>query len=501
MDMKNLSIQELKKLVKYKNEEVKKLEQEKEKEKLILAYKKLQNKEEKVTQEKKEIKQKSKSKSKPKPKPKFKPKSKSKQEIKTFHEYFQECIKNKSIPKDTPHYFKKALERAMKEYEEGIMLEKSALSNFAEKYIIKGIPGLLPIEYFREKAPQIKDFLRNYRNTKVRMLLVCEMEQQIIEKSNGESKTNYKHDKAYFQSHTYINLEKTEVKVFLKEMIMEILGNLIIYQKKGSGWYFKEIIRLEIHIVEYKPMKGGSYIPLPEFITKEKSIINIQNKDNKCFLWSILRYLHPIQMNEVRLTDLRDYENDLNFIEINFPVKVKDITKFESNNPDLPGINVFSVNDNNKIYPLRINQKDCQKSIDLFLYSEDEKQHYSLIKTFSRLVRSQITKDTTRKLHICKKCLYHYTKEDLLEKHLSYCGKNETVAVKMPTKNTILKFQNHHKKLLIPFTIYADFECFTIPVNSCQPNPDKSFTQSHQKHEPSGYCFYIKALDGINTNF
>ena len=53
----------------------------------------------------------------------------------------------------------------------------------------------------------------------------------------------------------------------------------------------------------------------------------------------------------------------------------------------------------------------------------------------------------------------------------------------------------------IPFKIYADFECFTIPVNSCQPNPDKSFTQSYQKHEPSGYCLHIKALDGLNTNF
>ena len=251
VNLNNLSIQELKKLAKYKNEEVKKLEQEKEKEKLMLAYKKLQNKEEKLTQEKK---QKSK---------------KSKQKIKTFNEYFQECIKNKTIPKDTPHYLKKALERAMKEYEEGIILEKSALANFAEKYIIKGIPGIIPIQYFREKAPQIKDFLRNYRNTKVRMLLVCEMEKQIIEKSNGESKTNYEHDKAYFQSHTYINLEKTEVKVFLKEMIMEILGNIITYQKKGSGWYFKEVIRLEIHTVEYKPMKGGSYIPLPELIKKK----------------------------------------------------------------------------------------------------------------------------------------------------------------------------------------------------------------------------------------
>ena len=53
VNLKNLSIQELKKLVKDKNEVVKKLEQENEKNKLILAYKNLQNKEEKLTQEKK----------------------------------------------------------------------------------------------------------------------------------------------------------------------------------------------------------------------------------------------------------------------------------------------------------------------------------------------------------------------------------------------------------------------------------------------------------------
>ena len=54
------------------------------------------------------------------------------------------------------------------------------------------------------------------------MITVCEMERQIIEKSNGESKTTYEQDNGYFQSRTHINLEKTEVKVFLKEMIIEI---------------------------------------------------------------------------------------------------------------------------------------------------------------------------------------------------------------------------------------------------------------------------------------
>ena len=138
-------------------------------------------------------------------------------------------------------------------------------------------------------------------------------------------------------------------------------------------------------------MKGDSYIPLNEFIMRKKAIINMENKDNKCFLWSILRYLYPRKKHSSRINDLRKYENDLNFKGIDFPIKAKDIQTFERQNPDLPGINVFSVNENNKIYPLRLNEKDCRKTIDLFLSSKDEKKHYSLIKNFSRLTRSQIT--------------------------------------------------------------------------------------------------------------
>ena len=111
----------------------------------------------------------------------------------------------------------------------------------------------------------------------------------------------------------------------------------------------------------------------------------------------------------------------------------------------------FQFNDNNKIYPLRLNQKDTQKSIDLFLFSKDEKQHYSLIKNFSRLVRSQITSDTSRKLHICKKCLTHFVKLDLFEKHITYCSQNETVAVKMPIKNSFFLIEGLRVGFSIPF--------------------------------------------------
>ena len=31
--------------------------------------------------------------------------------------------------------------------------------------------------------------------------------------------------------------------------------------------------------------------------------------------------------------------------------------------------------------------------------------------------------------------------------------------------------------------------------------PHDSFTYSYQKHDPSGYCLYLKGLDGINKLF
>ena len=214
----------------------------------------------------------------------------------------------------------------MKEYNNGIKHEKSALSNFSEKYVIDGKPGLTPLQFFAEKVSQLKEFLRNHRNIKVRMILVCEMEQQIIEKSKGKSKINFSQDKAYFQSGTHINLEKTDVKVILSRMLREIMEKLADYQRNGSGWYFKEVISFEICTVDYKPIKGSRYIPLPDFLMRKKAIINMENQDDKC---CVLRYLHPREKHSSRINDLREYENDLKFKRIDFPIKYKDIQKLK----------------------------------------------------------------------------------------------------------------------------------------------------------------------------
>ena len=462
-DLTNLSISELKKIKKDIKKEIK----ADYKKKLIDDINKLQKVRDKI-------------KSKPKPKPK------------SFEEYFQECIKNKKIPSDTPSYLRRALERALKEYEQGIEKEKSSLEGFANKYVVKGKTDITPFEFFKSKAAYLKDFLRNHRNIKVRFVLVCMME-QMGKSSDGKSSLSIQ-DKAYFHSETHINLSSSSVKNILFRVFQSIIENITIYQQNGSGWYFKEIVHLEIHTADFNPMRGSSYIQLPDWIMRKKAILSIKNKDEKCFLWCVLRYLHPRDRNDFRLTDLKQYENSLNTKGIKFPVRVKDISKFEKLNPGLPGINVFSVNENNKFYPLRMAQRDPQKTIDLFLYEEDGKCHYSLIKNFSRLFRSQITSRTNGKIFICKRCFTHFSKEELFQRHIEYCLSNESVAVRMPTRNSKLGFNNYFKQLPIPFVVYADFECFTKPINTCNPNPAGSYTLGYQKHEPSGFCFYIKGI-------
>ena len=291
--LQKLSLDEIKKLVSQEKKGLKKdIKESEKKRKLIEKYRKLTEYREKVKQGKliKEKPQVVPTKStKIKKKPQVVPKHSKK--IKTFEDYFEECIKSKKIPKDTPDYLRKALERVIKEHEQGIEIEKSSLQEFAKKYIIKGEPGIIPKDFFLLKKNVIKSFLRKHRNIKVRFVLVCNMEKE--ERAKDSNLIVKAINKAYFTSSTFINFKSTdEENIYVKSML-EILDNITVYEATGSAWYFKEIIQLEIHTTEFKPMKGSSYIPLPDWIMRKKAIVSIRNKDDKCFLWSVLRYLHP----------------------------------------------------------------------------------------------------------------------------------------------------------------------------------------------------------------
>ena len=278
-EYKSLSIDQLRYILNEKKKKIKKSYKElSEKEKIIRDIRKLDKLNEKVRKGI-DIKK------------KYKKKVTKKKKVKTFEEYFEECIKNKEIPKDTPDYLRKALERAMYEQEQGIVIEKSALDKFAVKHILEGIPGITPVEYLNRVFGTVEEILINNRNTKVKMILICIMERIKVKTDKGVEEVE--EFEAYFSSKTYNNLESTNPEKLVKKCFRKILSDIEDFRTNGSGWYFKEVLKLEVNTVEFNPTKGSSYIPLPDWISNKKAIINIKNKDDKCFLWCILRYIYP----------------------------------------------------------------------------------------------------------------------------------------------------------------------------------------------------------------
>ena len=77
-------------------------------------------------------------------------------------------------------------------------------------------------------------------------------------------------------------------------------------------------------MAKYKPLKGSQYIDLPKKIKYTRAVLNIQNNDNKCFLWSILVSLHEVPPNQhgYMVEKYIQYEDELNMHGIEYPVAV-----------------------------------------------------------------------------------------------------------------------------------------------------------------------------------
>ena len=120
--------------------------------------------------------------------------------------------------------------------------------------------------------------------------------------------------------------------------------------------------------------------------------------------------------------------------------------------------------------------------------------HYCLIENFSRLVSSQVFKHK-EKSFLCDNCLNPFPNEKSLNKHKEYCSKNECIKIDMPKKGSVLEFKNYCNSEKVPFIIYADTESLLNPIQSCEPNPQSSYTKKYQKHEPISFSYYIKCFD------
>ena len=293
----------------------------------------------------------------------------------------------------------------------------------------------------------------------------------------------------YFNSTTDLIINETDIKLAIQASQQQILNKIAQWISEGSGWTILSIENHYFNIVNYNPLKGSSYIELPqELRNSAKGLINMKNKDNECFRWCHIRHLNPQDKDPQRIkkTD-KQYIKKLDYSSIEFPVTVKQINKIEKQNNI--SINLFGYEEKQK-FPIYISKEKYQDHMELLLITEGENKHYVLIKDFNKFMFNQ-TKHEHRK-YFCMYCLQCFSREDVLTEHKNNCiSINGKQAINMPEKGDKVYFKNHHKQLPVPFVIYADFEALTEKIQGCQPNNEKSYTEAYQKHTNCGYGYKV----------
>ena len=142
--------------------------------------------------------------------------------------------------------------------------------------------------------------------TKVNLTLFCEMEK--VDLKTGEITSI----EAPFLSKNETILKSTDTKeVFGKAKSKESLAK---FQRRGCNWRFRRVVKLDINTIEYKPLRGNSYIPLPKKLASKKAIINMKNEDEQCFKWCVTRAFNPVKEHRERITEeLKSQSKTLNW--------------------------------------------------------------------------------------------------------------------------------------------------------------------------------------------
>ncbi|XP_065658700.1 uncharacterized protein LOC136083224 [Hydra vulgaris] len=210
--------------------------------------------------------------------------------------------------------------------------------------------------------------------------------------------------------------------------------------------------------------------------------------------WCIARALNKKDNHSKRVDkELKDQAEKINREKIEFPVSLNQITQFEKNNTDI-SVNVYGY-ENSEVHINHVSKNNDRKHlIDLLLISNGETNHYCLIKNLSRLLSSQSSSKHCKK-HYCRNCLLGFNLEESLSNHKSYCETHDSVRIELPPPNSTMQFTNHNKSMRVPFVVYADFESFIKQIETCEPNPNESYTKQYQKHIPSSFCYYIKCFN------
>jgi hypothetical protein len=314
-----------------------------------------------------------------------------------------------------------------------------------------------------------------------------------------------------------------------RSMIFSRLQNVTDYltaglqynsNQEGSGWTLHSIVRCEMKIAEYEPIRAQGYIPFPSTLTKAKRYCwNIKTRDSTCFSLSVMASLFHNRIRQEHFPN-RDYCDLTRTQRDKFHRVMEDpdsyiflLTDLERENlidldgfiisPSLDEIDNFEeTNDcsvlvigyeKGSFYPIRPTQKLRSRHVDLLLLrreissTSDEieyEYHYVAIRNLKGLLG--VNKNCST---ICRLCLKAVTID--LSRHLEKCAVLGNKRIKFP-KSKYFEFKRDFCRMPIAYKIYFKISTYFERIDNVNPFKEKlTYTKTEGNFLASAYCIVV----------
>ena len=161
------------------------------------------------------------------------------------------------------------------------------------------------------------------------------------------------------------DLENFDVRSPLEHQIQQ-------QEMNHSSWRYDKFNSMMVYFFKTPQLNGSNYVKIP---LRSNAILNFENSDKYCFLWSVLAYLHPCNNNHPnRVSNYKQYFDEFKINGFNFTngFRCSGMHNFEKQNT--LSFNIFELNiyqdqkkRKHKLFPIEVSKNDSDRVIDLLL--------------------------------------------------------------------------------------------------------------------------------------
>ena len=106
------------------------------------------------------------------------------------------------------------------------------------------------------------------------------------------------------------------------DIVNELNTQIVVFEQRWSGYIFDNIKELTVKMFRYKHIRASSYCKLPKPFCNSKSILNLQNTFENCFLRSISVQKYKVNNQRERDSNHTKFFHEHNQGDIHFPMKI-----------------------------------------------------------------------------------------------------------------------------------------------------------------------------------